>query len=701
MSFATHSTPLVSLDAVVLDTETTGLDARTARLIQIGALRLKGGKIAGGERFEQIVDPGVPIPAASSAVHGLADADVRGKPRFAAVWPDFDQYLGRSILIGHTIAFDINILKREVELSRGVWRQRRALDIRQLARLAAPTLADYELSRLAAWLNIEIVGRHTAMGDAEATARIYAALVPLLRARNIRTLAEAEAATRQLQEQEARAAGGLMSDVAGPISIETPRALTKLDSFPYRHRVAEVMSAPPITLPGEASLKDAIDTMMARKISSVFIKEGERVTGILTQGDALRAIHKSGGDALGMRALEVMSKPLNAVNAQAFVYRAIGRMDRLGFRHLGVRDAMGNIVGAVTTRNLLRHRASAAIMLGDEIESAQDAAALGAAWARLPLMAKNLKDEDIDPRTISAIISSEIQVFTRRAAQLAEAQMSAAGKGLPPVRYAVLVLGSAGRGESLLAADQDNAIVYEHGEAGGTTDAWFAEMAEIMCAILDEVGIPLCKGGVMAKNPQWRMSLEAWQDTIRGWVRRQRPEDLLNVDIFFDSIPVHGDVALGESVWSYAFEVGHRSPDFVKLLEERARQWTAPFTLFGSLRVDEQKRVDLKKGGLMPIFSGARALAIRHDARLRSTPERLTEVASRGHAPQKDIDTVIDAHKVILGAMLDQQLADSEQGIPLSTRVEPDRFRKIRKGLITDAVSKVKLIVDLVGEGRI
>jgi len=279
--------------------------------------------------------------------------------------------------------------------------------------------------------------------------------------------------------------------------------------------------------------------------------------------------------------------------------------------------------------------------------------------------------------------------------------MSAAGKGLPPVRYAVLVLGSAGRGESLLAADQDNAIVYEHGEAGGTTDAWFAEMAEIMCAILDEVGIPLCKGGVMAKNPQWRMSLEAWQDTIRGWVRRQRPEDLLNVDIFFDSIPVHGDVALGESVWSYAFEVGHRSPDFVKLLEERARQWTAPFTLFGSLRVDEQKRVDLKKGGLMPIFSGARALAIRHDARLRSTPERLTEVASRGHAPQKDIDTVIDAHKVILGAMLDQQLADSEQGIPLSTRVEPDRFRKIRKGLITDAVSKVKLIVDLVGEGRI
>ena len=62
-----------------------------------------------------------------------------------------------------------------------------------------------------------------------------------------------------------------------------------------------------------------------------------------------------------------------------------------------------------------------------------------------------------------------------------------------------------------------------------------------MSDILDAAGVPFCKGGVMAKNREWRKSVADWRATIDGWVRRQRPADLLNVDIFFDAVPVHGD----------------------------------------------------------------------------------------------------------------------------------------------------------------
>ena len=75
--------------------------------------------------------------------------------------------------------------------------------------------------------------------------------------------------------------------------------------------------------------------------------------------------------------------------------------------------------------------------------------------------------------------------------------MQAAGQGGPPVRYCVLVLGSAGRGESLLAADQDNAIVYATGEPGGAEDAWFAALGAHIADILDEVG-------VTARAASWR-----------------------------------------------------------------------------------------------------------------------------------------------------------------------------------------------------
>ena len=79
-------------------------------------------------------------------------------------------------------------------------------------------------------------------------------------------------------------------------------------------------------------------------------------------------------------------------------------------------------------------------------------------------MARNLMQEAVDPRTISAVVSSEICAMTRRAAELAEQRLRERGPGRPPVPFAVLVLGSAGRGESQLAADQDNAIVYAQGE---------------------------------------------------------------------------------------------------------------------------------------------------------------------------------------------------------------------------------------------
>ena len=207
----------------------------------------------------------------------------------------------------------------------------------------------------------------------------------------------------------------------------------------------------------------------------------------------------------------------------------------------------------MTTRNLLRHRAATAIMLGDEIDSATTPAALASAWARLPLMARNLIEEEVDPRTISAVVSSEICGMTRRAAELAQAQLQSEGVGPPPVAFAVLVLGSAGRGESQLAADQDNAIVYAQGGEGGPEDRYFEALAKHMNETLDTAGVPLCKGGVMARNRDWRKSVADWHATIDGWIGRQRPQDLLNVDIFFDCVPVHGTASLGEAVWNHAY----------------------------------------------------------------------------------------------------------------------------------------------------
>jgi len=693
-----YSTPLIALDAVALDTETTGLDARIARLVQVAALPVVAGRMRSDDRFERLVNPGIPIPKETVAIHGITDAKVADASAFNNIAGLLEAYIGRAVVVGYAVAYDLAVLEREYTLAGRPVPRLRALDVRTLARLAAPSLADYSLEALCEWLDVRISGRHTALGDARAAGEIFLALIPLLRAKDIRTLAEAEAASLALAEREAAGMGGYAP--AAQAAVDARPVLARIDSFPYRHRIREVMSAPAVFAAPDTTLRAAMRRLIEKRVSSVFVRLSGGETGIVTERDLLRAVDAGGEAALSQPVASIANAPLQTLPEDAFLYRAIGRIERLGFRHLGVTDASGQIVGAVTTRNLLGHRATTAIVLGDAIDSASAAAELAAAWGRLTLMARSLMEEQVGPITVCSVVSAEICAMTRRAAELAEEAMRQEGLGEPPVPYAVLVLGSAGRGESQLAADQDNAIVYAEGAEGGPEDSYFEQLATRMNETLDAAGVPFCKGGVMARNPQWRMSGGRWKTTIESWVRRQRPKDLLNVDIFFDGVAVHGDLALGEAIWTYAYDTGRQNPAFIKLLSELVRDWRAPLTLFGNIRTEMNGRVDLKKGGLLPLFTSARVLSIRHGVRARSTPERFRGVAAAGIGSPADIDAIVEAHRLLLGIILDQQLADAEAGVPLSPKVDIARLGKPAREELRAALGSVRSAIDLVGEGR-
>jgi DNA polymerase-3 subunit epsilon/CBS domain-containing protein len=315
-------------------------------------------------------------------------------------------------------------------------------------------------------------------------------------------------------------------------------------------------------------------------------------------------------------------------------------------------------------------------------------------------MAAALRRDGVEARTVAAALSAEIRSMTRRAFELAEKTMLAEGHGAAPVPYAVLVLGSAGRGESLLAADQDNAIIHADADDGPRADAWLARLAEHACRTLDEAGILYCKGGVMAQNEQWRRPVGSWTEQVETWIRRQKPDDLLNVDIFFDAEAVAGDRHLADAVLAHARARARATPSFLKLLTELARQWRSPLGLLGGFqKVDG--RVDLKKGGLMPIFTAARVMALRHGIPAASTRDRLEGAKQLGKGAASDFDAVIDAHEVLLGVILDQQIEDAMRGVPLSPRVVVERLDTKGRRRLKTAVEAVGTAVALVSEGRL
>jgi DNA polymerase-3 subunit epsilon/CBS domain-containing protein len=688
-----NATPLLSIDAVVLDTETTGLDPREARVIQIGAVGLLGGLQSAGDVYDALVNPGGPIPPVSTGIHGISDADVADALPFAGIAEGLDAYIGGRIVVGHNIGFDLAVLKREHERAGMRWDMPRTLDTRLLSTLVAPKLPGHSIEQLSEWLGIEITDRHTALGDARVTAAILIALVPKLRERNIRTLAEAEAACARLTDMfEDQYRAGWVEPVRREAAALSERALSRIDAYPYRHKIGDVMSTPPIVVPASASLRDALKVLADRRVSSLFVGNVDELKaaecGILTERDVLRAVAEKGGDALADQVADHATRRLECVFEDAYLYRAIGRMARLKVRHLGVMDETGLIVGALSQRDLLRMRATDAVSLGDEIDSARTVNALAVAWAKLPAVARGLVAEGIDGRDVAGVISRELCALTRRAGMLAEEQMVAEGIGGPPVDYALLVLGSGGRGESLLAADQDNAIVYADPPSGEevAVDSWFAEYGRRVADTLHAAGVPYCTGGVMAVNAEWRASISTWRERVADWVRRSRPQDLLNVDIFFDLRAVHGNAALAREIWTFAYEQGGGAVEFAKLMAESAAGFSAPLTFFGGLKA-ENGRIDLKKGGLFPIVANARVLSIRHHVLERATRARLDGVRALEIGAGEDLEQLVGVHALLVDLVLEQQLTDVARGLPPSNKIETGRLNRSRADDLKRALS--------------
>ncbi|RED43364.1 DUF294 nucleotidyltransferase-like domain-containing protein [Aestuariispira insulae] len=690
--------PLGSVPMVSLDLETTGLDTAKDRAIELAAVRLRLGEIADAT-FETFIDPGIPIPERSTAIHGISDQDIVGAVPFSQIMPNFATWAGTDVVIGYSIGFDLAILKGEHDRAGLAWSPPRALDVRQLVAVAAPRLPDQSMEVVAEWLGVGLEDRHRALGDAKSAARLLLALLPALREKGIATLGQAERACRELDSRENLSAGSGWHAVAiNPDQLQKQVSeYARIDSFPYRHTVSELMNSPPETLSGEVPLEQGLKRMIEKSVSSVFLSPDDKGYAILTERDVMRAVAEQAGAALKTPIRDFAQGPLVTIDQDEFIYKATTLMADRGFRHLGVVDGQGILVGALSARDLLKQRAGDALSLGSAIENAESVAALGRVWSELVTVVRGLVHEHVDPRDIAAIISRELRALTKRACELALIEMAGEGLGQPPCDYAVLVLGSGGRGESLLAMDQDNAIVFAEGDPGGAQDQWFETLGRKMADILDHVGVCYCKGGIMASMPAWRKDIAHWREQLDQWLADARLEDIMNIDVFFDAKPVHGNERLAMDLMSEAQAAAAGERQFLKTMERDVAGFSSALNWRGRPKL-KSGRVDLKMYGIMPIFQVARLLAVRHGIMAHSTPARLLQAKPSVPGFEGMIESLMSAHKILLGAILNQQLRDLRAGIPLANKVAPAEMDDHARQELYWAMGQIENVKSLVGD---
>ena len=160
--------------AIVFDFETTGLDAaRGDEIIEIGAVPIIDGVVREDCAFHTLIDPDRAIPKDSSAIHGIVDDMVRGKPRLDVVLPEFVRYLGRHDLVAQNAEFDVGFLKagcKKLELSHPPGK----VDCTMLmSRQVFAGERRHSLDEICRRLEIEIGNRHRSIDDVLLTARAW------------------------------------------------------------------------------------------------------------------------------------------------------------------------------------------------------------------------------------------------------------------------------------------------------------------------------------------------------------------------------------------------------------------------------------------------------------------------------------------------------------------------------------------------
>ena len=153
------------------DTETTGLDPGTGRIVEIGAVKFdRRGPIA---RFNMLMNPEMPMPEEAGKVNGITDAMLKDKPLIADVFPDFFAFIGNAVLVAHNAPFDVNYINAELKRADKPPLTNKVVDTRIFAKEVYPGLSSYALQDLAVQLGITALEAHRAEDDARVCMELF------------------------------------------------------------------------------------------------------------------------------------------------------------------------------------------------------------------------------------------------------------------------------------------------------------------------------------------------------------------------------------------------------------------------------------------------------------------------------------------------------------------------------------------------
>lgn len=447
------------------------------------------------------------------------------------------------------------------------------------------------------------------------------------------------------------------------------------------------LACPALTVPGDESVRSVAARMTgAGSRVALVLDVGGMPQGIVTDMD-LRARVLAVGLELSTTVNAIMTPDPLVVPASTTADEALLLMARRNIRYILV-ILPDSSFGVVSVFDLLRQYDYNAAWLVGDIHVAPDVETLTRLSRHLPSALVRMAQYGTPARDIAHSLSLVGQEIVHRLLKLAEVQF-----GSPPIPYAFVVAGSMGRYEQTIHTDQDNAMVLDDTCVPELHDAYFQQVAQFVSDGLAACGYAYCPGNIMATNSQWRQPLEVWKGYFRQWIDTPEPQALVNATIFFDLRCAYGKESLWHSLRDELLEHTQASSLFQTLLAGNAQAFQPPLTFWGGLaaerNAENEKVIDLKKRGVVPVIDLARVYVLAHGLPQINTFERLEALAENGALNREDARDLQEALEFIGNLRLQHQARQVQQGVAPDNAVLLSGLSSLERRHLKDACEVV------------
>ena len=461
--------------------------------------------------------------------------------------------------------------------------------------------------------------------------------------------------------------------------------------------VRHYMHGPPPAVPPDMDCGKAVRLMRELPATCVIVTSPDgKPEGILTELDVLRRIAFLKDESAPVSS--VMTSPVYSIRDDDYLYRGIATMNRNGLRHLPVIDHAGLLCGILHLKDTLSKSINKVVALIESLTHEETREGLKKIKEAEVEFVEALFEEHVPSLEILKLLTQINNDTYRRVQSIAQREMKDEGWGDPPVDFCMIVMGSGGRGENFLTPDQDYGFILEDypDTQHMAVDSYFMELALRMSIMLDEVGIPECKGYVMAVNPQWRKTLTQWKTQINYWLEHPSQATLRYADIFFDFRNITGNSALSNSLRHFITKAVCNQHVFLREMHLMQHEHGVALGLFGRLATDHKNilsgRVELKYCGLLPLVESVRLMALKQGMVETSTLLRMSSLKKTGFIDKAELEALRSAFNHLTFLILRQQMQDLESGIEARTSVSSQSLTKMEKNILLESLRSVSAL---------